>query len=60
MLLRDIRHPNIRDGRWEDRLQRVLEYIDEAYKEIDRALCSIDENNMTEDLRNTIKKLKER
>lgn len=60
MLLRNIRRPDVSTGRFEERLNRVLDYVDELYKEIDRALCSIDTSNMTEDLRETLLKIKER
>lgn len=51
MLLRVINRPDIKNGRWEDRLEAVLDYVDEMYREIDRALCSIDDTNLTDELR---------
>lgn len=60
MLLRNIRRPDVSTGRYEERLNRVLDYVDELYKEIDRALCSIDTSNMTDELRETLLKIKER
>lgn len=60
MLLRNIRRPDVSTGRFEERLTLVLDYVDELYKEIDRALCSIDTSNMTDELRETLLKIKER